>query len=102
MNGLALFAGRTDHPKIFRTYVSRKAAGKANAVLEGVGLDRAAIDACFSAHPLNAEEAVQAGLTMWKEGQGTQPPTWKLLIEAMEYAHISQQDIAALKRKLGY
>ena len=100
---LALSADRPDHIRLFRIYVSRKAAGKARAVLEGVGLDTPTTDACFSAHPLNDEETVQAGLVKWKEGEGLlqkQPPTWKVLVSAMEYAGIAQQHIEELKEKL--
>ena len=86
---------------LFRRYVSRKAAGKARAVLEGVGLETSTIDACFSAHPLNDEEIVQAGLLKWRDGQGNQqPPTWEVLILAMEYAGMAQQHVKELKGKL--
>ena len=68
--------------------------------LEGVGLLTEAIDACFSSHPLDEEEAVQAGLTRWSGGQGRQPPTWDVLISAMEYAKIAQQHIEDLKKEL--
>ena len=82
-------------------YVSRNAEGQARAVLEGVGLDTSTIDACFSAHPLNDEETVQAGLVRWRDSQGNkQPPTWEVLISAMEYARIAQQHIKELKEKL--
>ena len=81
--------------------MSRKAAGKARAVLEGVELDAATINACVSAHPQNDEEAVQEGLTKWVGGQGCQPPTWSVLIEAMEFAMIEQQAVQGLKEKLG-
>ena len=97
----ALSAGRTDDLKLFRTFVSRKAAGKARAVLEGLELDTATIDACISAHPLNDEEAVQKGLTRWCGGKGRQPPTWGVLVEAMQYAQIDQQDVQGLKEELG-
>ena len=103
VNGLALSAGRSDHIMLFRIYVSRKAAGKARAVLEGLSLDTSTTDACFSAHAANDEEIVQAGLVKWKEGQGLlqkQPPTWKVLLSAMEYAGIAQQHIMELKEKL--
>ena len=86
---------------LFRTYVSKKAAGKADAVLEGVGLDVTTIKACISAHPLNDEEIVQEGLTKWCGGKGTQPPTWNVLIAAMDYAEIPQLDIRDLKTSLG-
>ena len=92
-----------DHPRhlmLFRKHISRRAAGNGRAVLEGVGLDAPTIAACFTAHPLNEEETVQEGLTKWCEGAGFQPPTWRVLIEAIEYAHIAQQDIEALKRAL--
>ena len=96
----AFFADHPDHLKLFRKYVSRKAATKGRAVLEGVGLLTETIDACFSSHPLDEEEAVQAGLTRWSGGQGHQPPTWEVLISAMEFAKIAQQHIEDLKKEL--
>ena len=87
---------------LFRIHVSRKAAHKARAVLEGLGLDITTIDQCISAHPLNDEEIVQVGLTRWCGGKGTQPPTWNVLIKAMRYAEIAQQDIGELKQELGH
>ena len=101
MKGLALSADCPDHIMLFRRYVSRKATGKARAVLEGVGLEASTIDACFSAHPLNDEEIVQVGLVKWRDGQGNkQPPTWEVLISAMEYAGMAQQHMKELKEKL--
>ena len=101
VKGLALSADCPDHIKLFRRYVSRKAAGKARAVLEGVGLETTTIDACSSAHPLNDEEIVQAGLVKWRDGQGNkQPPTWEVLISAMKYAGMAQQHTKELKGKL--
>ena len=85
---------------LFRKHVSSKAAGKARAVLEGVGLNAPTIKACSTAHPLNDEEIVQEGLTRWCECQGTQPPTWGVLISAMKYAEIDQQDIEGLQRSV--
>ena len=93
----------TDHPRhlmLFRRHISRRAAGKGRAVLEGVGLDAPTIAACFTTHPLNEEDVVQEGLTKWCEGTGFQPPTWRVLVEAIEYASIAQQDIEALKKEL--
>ena len=69
-------------------------------VLEGVKLDTEAIEACKTANPLNDEEAVQAGLIRWKGGQGKQPPTWAVLLEAMKYAEIDQVHIEGLKEAL--
>ena len=94
----AFSADCTDQLILFRTFVSRNAAKKGRAVLEGVGLLTETIDACFSSHPLDEEEAVQAGLTRWSGGQGRQPPTWEVLISAMEYAKIAQQHIEDLKK----
>ena len=96
----AFSADRPDHLKLFRKYVSRKAATKGRGVLEGVGLLTETMDACFSSHPLDEEEAVQAGLTRWSGGQGRQPPTWEVLISAMEYAKIAQQHIKDLRKEL--
>ena len=96
----AFSADRQDHLKLFRKYVSRKAATKGRAVLEGVGLLTETINACFSSYPRNEEEAVQAGLTKWSGGQGRQPPTWEVLISAMEYANIAQQHVEDLKKEL--
>ena len=97
------FSFSTDHPRhlmLFRKHISRRAAGNGRAVLEGVGLDAPTIAACFTAHHSNEEEAVQEGLTKWCGGAGFQPPTWGVLVEAIEYANIAQQDIEALKRAL--
>ena len=101
MKGFALSADRTDHLMLFRTHVSKNASGKTKAVLEGVGLDSATIASCISANPFNDVEAVQEGLTRWKGGKGTQPPTWGVLIKAMKYAEIAQQDVEALEGELG-
>ena len=80
--------------------MSRKAAGKVNAVLEGVGLEPETIRECINSHSHNDEEAVQDGLIRWKEGQGTQPPTWAVLVEAMEFSRIDQDSIRGLKVEL--
>ena len=101
MKCLASFADRRDQLKLFRDYVSRKAAGKGRALLEGVGLCTATIDACFCSHPRDEEEAVQAGLVKWSDGQGLQPPTWQVLLEAMTFAQIAQEHVQGLKEKLG-
>ena len=98
--GLTLSADRSNCLKLFRKYVSRKAAGMVRAVLEGVELDTLTIDACVSAHPRNEEEVVQEGLTKWCRGQGIQPPTWSVLIEALEYAGIARRHIQGLKEEL--
>ena len=97
--GLALSAGRSGYLKLFRIHVSRKAAGRANAVLEGLGLDIPTISACIAAK--NDEEAIQEGLIRWRGGEGHQPPTWGVLVEAMEYAQLAQQDVQGLKAELG-
>lgn len=94
-------ADRGGHLKLLREHVSRTAAGKGNAVLEGVELNATLIKACFNSHPLKEQEAVQEGLITWTEGQGRQPATWGVLIEAMEYAEIGIQHIQDLKKKLG-
>ena len=93
-----------DHPDylmLFRTYVSQNAAGKGRAVLEGVGLSAPTIKACFHSKPLNDEQAVQEGMIRWSEGKDTKPPTWEVLIVAMNYAGISEQKITGLKMALG-
>ena len=86
---------------LFRIHVSRTAAENGRAVLEGVGLHTVTIRSCFEDHPRNTEAAVQAGLTKWIEGKGRQPPTWKVLLDAMKYAQIGQQHIQDLKADLG-
>ena len=96
----AFSADRPDHLILFRKYVSRKAATKGRAVLEGVGLLTETIDTCFSSHPLDEEGAVQAGLTRWSGGQGRQPPIWEVLISAMEFTKIAQQHIEDLRKEL--
>ena len=95
-------ADRLNYLMLFRKHVSKRAAGKGRAVLEGVWLDAATIEACFRNNPQDVEEAVQAGLTKWVEGKGRQPPTWGGLVEAMEYAEIESKHIEALKASLGH
>ena len=93
-----------DHPgylMLFRKHVSRRAADKGRAVLEGVGLDASTIRTCFEDNPRNIQEAVQTGLTKWSEGQGLQPPTWKVLLQAMSYSEIAQKHIRDLETELG-
>ena len=85
---------------LFRMYVSRKAANKGIAVLEGVGLDAPTIAACFSSYQ-KEEEPVQEGLIKWRGGKGFQPPTWGVLIEAIQYAQIEELAIDGLKKELG-
>ena len=97
---LVFSADRPDHLILFRKYVSRQAANKGRAVLEGVGLQIEAIDACFSSHPLDEEGAVQEGLTRWSSGQSYKPPTWEVLLYAMDYAHIAQRHIDDLRKEL--
>ena len=94
-------ADRPNYLMLFRRHVSRTAAGKERAVLEGVWLDAPTIEACFINDPKNVEAAVQAGLIKWAEGQGHQPPTWGVLVEAMEYAEIDLKHIQDLKASLG-
>ena len=94
----AVSADHPDHLILFRKYVSRKAATKGRAVLEGVGLDSCYIQASFN--NANEEAAVQDGLIKWKDGQGRQPPTWEVLISAMEYAEVAQHHIEDLRKEL--
>ena len=86
---------------LLRRHVSRTAADNSRAFLEGMGLHTDTIEPCFENHPQNTEAAVQAGLTKWIKGKGRQPPTWKVLLGAMEYAQIGQQHIQDLKAELG-
>ena len=101
MECLAFSTDRSDYLRLLRMCVSRKAAKKGRAVLEGVGLRAHTIDACFSNHPLDEEGAVQEGLTKWSGGQSDEPPTWQVLLDAMQYAELAQEHWACLKRKLG-
>ena len=99
--GLSVSTEHQDYLMLFRKHVSRKAAGRGRALLEGLGLDTPTIDACFASHPLREEEAVQDGLTKWSEGQSTKQPTWEVLLVAMEYAQIARQYVMELKKDLG-
>ena len=77
--------------------MSRKAPGKEKALLEGLGLDRPQIEGCFGKHPLNEVEAVQDGLQGWI---GEKDPTWRELLDAMEYARIGVQHCNELKKAI--
>ena len=98
---LASSTDNSDYLILFRKFVSRKAAGKGKAVLEAVGLNSETIAACYNSHPLNEEEAVQAGLIMWCDDQGNKPPTWQVLFAAMEYAQIAKRHVRDLKKESG-
>ena len=100
VKGLPCSADRSDHRILLRTHVS-KAAGKGEAVLDALCLGADTINACFINNPRSEEAAVQAGLTAWVEGRGTQPPTWETLLAAMETAGVGQMHILDLKKKLG-
>ena len=84
---------------VLRMFVSRNAAGKGRAILEGVGLPGEIRDMCYTNNASNEEEAVQAGLMKWKDGRGSSA-TWMVLLEAMKYAEISVQHITRLKEEL--
>ena len=84
---------------VLRMFVSRNAAGKGRAILEGVGLPGEIRDMCYTNNPSNEEEAIQAGLMKWKDGRGSSA-TWMVLLEAMKYAGISVQHITRLKEEL--
>ena len=101
MKSLPFSADRPCYLMLFRKHVSRRAADKGRAVLEGVGLDASTIRTCFEDHVKSVEEAVHTGLTKWSEGQGLQPPTWRVLLQAMSYSEIAQQHIRDLKTELG-
>ena len=106
MTNVALSVDCPGNLMLLRKYVSRRSAGKGKAILEGVGLESDAIEACFQSNPLKEEEAVQAGLIRWKDSQIQNfPPSWGVLIDAMDYAEIAQEHIdglkVALRAKLG-
>lgn len=82
---------------IFRDCVSRTAAGKGRAVLEGLGLPPEVIDACFVNNRGDVEAAIQAGLLRWSEGGGC---TWNALLRAMIYARIGYRHCVGLRDKI--
>ena len=84
---------------LFRIHVSKIAARKGRAILEGVGLPAEVRDTCYANHPSDVEEAVQSGLIKWRNGGGSSP-TWRVLLNAMEYAEIGMQHIRKLKEEL--
>ena len=84
---------------LFRIHVSKIAARKGRAILEGVGLPTEVRETCYANHPSDVEEAVQSGLIKWRNGGGSSP-TWTVLLNAMEYAEIAVQHITKLKEEL--
>ena len=88
------------YPTLFRIYVSRTSARMGRAVLEGVGLAPETIEACYCSHPLNEEEAVQAGLNKWAQGHHDDSPTWRVLLDAMKYAGVAHHHCQGLTERL--
>ena len=86
---------------LFRTHVSTKAACKERALLEGLGLDEATIEAQFRNNSRDIEEAAHCGLLKWSEGHRGKQPTWEVLLWAMEHAQIADRHIQGLKTELG-
>ena len=84
---------------LFRIHVSKVAARKGRAILEGVGLPTEVRETCYANHPSDVEEAVQSGLIKWRNGGGSSP-TWTVLLNAMEYAEIGVQNIRKLKKEI--
>ena len=84
---------------LFRTQVSKIAATKGRAILEGVGFPAEVRDTCFANHPSDVEEAVQSGLIKWRGSRGSSA-TWKELLNAMKYAEIGVQHIRKLEEEL--
>ena len=98
--GLTFSADHSDCLKLLRRHVSRNAAGRGRALLEGLGLFVSRIHMCFRGHPNDEEAAVQQGLTYWIDGEGIQA-TWAALLEAMKYAELAERHIQSLKADLG-
>ena len=93
-----------DHPEylvLLRKHVSKIAAAKGSAVLAAVGLDTPTIEMCFQDNPRSTEEAVQVGLVKWSGGRFKKPPTWKVLIKAMEDVGFDEKYTEGLKKDLG-
>ena len=82
--------------------MSRKAAGKGRALLEGLGLDSPEIAACFKKHQQDEQEAMHTGMIQWSGGHAEKPPTWEVLFKAMAHAQIGQQYVRVLHEKLGF
>ena len=96
---LSFNAGHQKCDMMLRTYVSKVAADKGRAILEGIGLPSEIRDVCYINNPLNVEEAIQCGLLKWRNGSGDSP-TWAVLLKAMEYAGIAVQHITKLKEEI--
>ena len=96
---LSFIAGNQKCDMMLRKFVSRVAAGKGRAVLEGLGLPAGTRAMCFVNNPSNVEEAIQYGLLEWKNGHGYNP-TWEVLLGAMAYAEIPVQDVKKLKEEI--
>lgn len=91
-------SGQKDWVILVRTYVSRKAPGKEQPLLEKLGLTQEEIRVCLVNNPLNVEEAVHSGLMKW--GQGPYDNTWRVLIDAMCFAGVAEQHIEELMAEL--
>lgn len=96
---LLLVPGHQRCDMLLRIFVSRNAAGRGRAILEGLGLPLEVRNMCYANNPMNEEEAVQSGLMKWANGSGDNP-TWTVVLRAMEYAGIAVQHVSKLKDEL--
>lgn len=96
---LSFVAGVQKCDMMLRKFVSRVAAGKGRALLEGLGLPEGTREMCFANNPSNVLEAIQCGLLQWKNGHGYSP-TWEVLLKAMADAEIAVQDVDKLKEEI--
>lgn len=84
---------------LFRKHVSEQATGKGRELLEELELEQERIAAIYGNIDRKESEAVQKGLEKWRNGRAN-PPTWAVLLNAMDKAGIATTHIEGLKEEL--
>lgn len=84
---------------LFRKHVSEQASGKGRELLEELELKQERIAAIYGNIDRNESEAVQKGLEKWRNGRDS-PPTWAVLLNAMDKAGVAMKHINGLKEEL--
>jgi hypothetical protein len=71
--------------------VSRKVSGKWKAVLVNLGIEKNKIASLLKTAFGDVEDACFEGLVHWRNGNASQPVTWRTLFESLRKAELKEE-----------